>query len=233
MSVAERALLESAIVEVRDVEARKVIVPPKSRPSISTLLVGGMVSRYIDDRQGMRQLVAIHVAGEFVDLHAFTMIDLDHGVSTLTPSRIAIFPHEALSAILDPRPQLARKLWFSTLIDASLHRAWLFRVGRLDAVGRVAHLLCELDLRLQAIGQSDGRRFKVPLTQADIAEICGLTTVHTNRALRQLREAGLCDMHSSIVQLHDSVGLAKRGNFDSHYLYLDLPEIGRKMERAS
>lgn len=217
----ERRLLESAVSEVRTVAPRETVVAAGQEVTVSTFLIEGIMSRYIDDRRGLRQLVAIHLSGEFVDLHAYPMHRLDHSVETLTQATLAIVPHAALKEVLDPRPELARKMWFSTLIDAALHRAWLFRVGRLDAVGRVAHFLSETNIRLRAVGLSDGHQFVLALTQADIAEICGLTTVHTNRALRQLREAGLCTMRASLVQIHDPAGLARRGDFQPDYLYLD------------
>ncbi len=221
----ERALLENAISEVRAVEPRQVMIRAGERVTVSTYLLEGILSRFIDDHRGMRQLVAVQVPGEFVDLHAYPMQELDHSVGSLTPATVAIVPHDALKAILDPRPELTRKLWFSTLIDAAMHRAWLFRVGRLDAVGRVAHFLCEINERLAAVGLSDGHRFVLALTQSDIAEICGLTTVHTNRAIRQLREAGLCQIRSPLVEIADFGALARRGNFDPHYLYLDQSEL--------
>jgi cAMP-binding proteins - catabolite gene activator and regulatory subunit of cAMP-dependent protein kinases len=216
----ERALLESAISEVRTLEPRTTLVRAGEAIEISTLLVEGMMSRYIDDHKGLRQLVAVHVAGEFVDLHAYPMHRLDHSIGTLTGATVAIIPHDSLQVILAGREEFARKLWFSTMLDAALHRAWLFRLGRLDAVGRVAHFLSETNARLQAAGLSDGRRFALGLTQSDIAEVCGLTTVHTNRAIRQLREADLCVFKSSLVEIIDAPALAKRGDFDPHYLYL-------------
>jgi CRP-like cAMP-binding protein len=217
----ERARLENTISEVRAFEPRMTIIEPGKHIEVSTFLLEGVMSRYIEDRKGLRQLVSIHVPGEFVDLHAYPMRELDHAVGTLTAVTVALVPHKALKDILDPRPELARKLWFSTLMDAAMHRAWLFRVGRLDAVGRVAHFFCEMNARLHAVGLSDGRRFVLTLTQADIAEICGLTTVHVNRVLRQLREAGLCQMLSSLVEIDDAEALARRGNFSPDYLYLD------------
>lgn len=217
----ERALLEEAISEVRSIEPRRTLVEAGHQIEVSTFLLEGILSRYIDDKKGLRQLVAVHVPGEFVDLHAYPMRELDHSIGSLTAVTVAIVPHAALKAILDPRPELARKMWFSTLIDAAMHRAWLFRVGRLDAVGRIAHFLCEMNERLTAVGLSDGRRFALALTQGDIAEICGLTTVHTNRAFRQLREAGLCQMRASLVEIGDPAALARRGDFDPHYLYLE------------
>lgn len=220
LSAAERALLENAVSETRTFGARHTIIRAGETVGVSTMLVEGIVSRFIDDRHGLRQLVAVHAAGEFVDLHAYPMRELDHSIGTLTPVKVAIVPHPALRAILAPRPELERKLWFSTLMDAAMHRAWLFRLGRLDAVGRVAHFLCEMNARLKAVGLSDGRSFALALTQADIAEICGLTTVHTNRVLRQLREAGLCQVRSGRVEIADPAALARRGDFDPQYLYL-------------
>jgi CRP-like cAMP-binding protein len=217
----ERQLLEDAVSKVRTFGPRETVVEAGRKVTVSTYLTEGIMSRYIDDRRGRRQLVAIHIAGEFVDLHAYPMHRLDHSVGTLSQATVAIVPHAALREILDPRPELTRKLWFSTLIDAALHRTWLFRVGRLDAVGRVAHFLSEMNVRLRAVGLSDGRQFVLALTQADVAEVCGLTVVHTNRVLRQLREANLCTLRSSVVQIHDAAGLARRGDFQADYLYLD------------
>jgi len=118
-------------------------------------------------------------------------------------------------------PQLTRKLWFATLLDAAIHRAWLFRLGRLDALGRVAHFLCETNVRLVSAGLSDGRRFALGLTQSDLAEICGLTNVHVNRVMRALREERLCTFRSSLVEIIEPDRLAKRGEFDPAYLYID------------
>jgi CRP-like cAMP-binding protein len=221
LSAEERRLLEGAIREVRIVESRTTFVEQGRKIDASALLIQGMMSRFIDDRYGMRQLVAVHLPGEFVDLHAYPMQELDYSVGTLTAGKVAIVPHAALREILDPRPELARKLWFSTLLDGAMHRAWLFRLGRLDGVGRIAHFLSETNTRLEAAGLSNGRRFTLELTQADLGEICGLTTVHTNRVIRQLREAGLCMIRSSLVEIHDREGLARRGDFTPGYLYFD------------
>lgn len=185
------------------------------------LLTEGIMSRYIDDRNGLRQLVAIHVPGDFVDLHAYPLQTLDHDVATMTSAKVAVVPHSQLDAIISQSPALGRKLWFATLIDAAIHRAWLFRLGRLDAVGRVAHFLCETNMRLVAAGLSDGRRFALPLTQTDLSEICGLTNVHVNRVLRQLREERLCVFRSSLVEITNPAELVVRGQFDPSYLYID------------
>jgi CRP-like cAMP-binding protein len=223
LEVDERARLEAAISEIQTLPPRTNIVHAGDQLQHSTLLIEGFMSRYIDDRRGLRQLVAVHVPGDFVDLHAFPLKILDHDVATMTASTVAIVPHAQLDAIMLEMPQLTRKLWFATLLDAAIHRAWLFRLGRLDAVGRVAHFLCETNARLVSAGLSDGRRFALGLNQNDLAEICGLTSVHVNRVMRQLREERLCIFRSSLVEILDPDRLTKRGQFDPAYLYIDDP----------
>ncbi|WP_185999021.1 Crp/Fnr family transcriptional regulator [Novosphingobium aerophilum] len=221
ISAAERARLEAGIVEVRAIEPRSVLVRAGTMLDHSTLLIEGIMSRYIDDRNGLRQLVAIHLPGDFVDLHAYPLKFLDHDVATMTAATVAIVPHANLGTLIGENPELGRKLWYATLIDAAIHRAWLFRLGRLDAMGRVAHFLCETNTRLEAVGLSDGHRFALSLTQVDLAEICGLTPIHVNRILRQLREERLCVFRSSLVEILDPTRLAARGQFDPAYLYTE------------
>ncbi len=221
----ERARLESAISDVQTYPPRTIIARAGEPLQQSTLLLDGIMSRYIDDRHGLRQLVAVHVPGDFLDLHAFPLKTLDHDVATMTAATVANVPHAELEAIMREMPQLTRKLWFATLIDAAIHRAWLFRLGRLDATGRVAHFLCETNARLMSAGLSDGRRFALALRQADLAEICGLTNVHVNRVMRYLREQRLCVFRSSLVEILDPVRLAARGQFDPDYLYIQAPAL--------
>jgi CRP-like cAMP-binding protein len=215
----ERARLEAGIKEVRSLSPRTTIVRAWTTLHQSMLLIDGFMSRYIDDRNGHRQLVAIHVPGDFVDLHAFPLRELDHDIETMTAATVAIVPHQELDEMTQAFPEMARKLWFATLIDAAIHRAWLFRLGRLDAVGRVAHFLCETNARLTSAGLSNGLRFALGITQSDLAEICGLTNVHVNRVLRQLREEGLCTFRASIVELLEPQALAARGQFNPAYPY--------------
>lgn len=221
LTAAERARVEAAISEIKTYRPRRIVARAGEPLMQSTLLLEGIMCRYLDDRAGLRQLVAIHVPGDFLDLHAFPLKTLDHDVATLTGATAAIVPHSELDAIANEMPGLTRKLWFSTLLDAAIHRAWLFRLGRLDATARVAHFLCETNARLVSAGLSDGRRFALGLTQADLAEICGLTTVHVNRVMRQLREEQLCVFRSSLVEILDLEKLTALGQFNPAYLYID------------
>ncbi len=220
---AEHAAIENAVSEIKVVPARTVMVEAGETLRHSALIIDGLMGRTISDRDGLRQFVGLHLPGDFVDLHSYALSQLEHDIASVTPARVAIVPHDRMHALVADTI-LGRKLWFSTLLDAAMHRAWLFRLGRLDAMGRVAHFLCETNARLRAVGLSDGRRFALDLTQNDLAEICGVTSIHMNRILRQLREEGLCVVRSSHVEILRPDWLAARGQFDASYLYLD-PDI--------
>lgn len=222
LTSAERMDFEAAVSEVRSIPPRTLLVEAGEPLRSSALIIDGMVCRYIDDRDGLRQLVALHLPGDFIDLPSYALGYLEHNIASLSEATIAVVPHERIRT-LSAHAELGQKLWFATLLDAAMHRVWLFRLGRLDAMGKVAHFLCETNARLRAVGLSDGRRFALDLTQNDLAEICGVTSIHMNRILRQLREEGLCTYRSSFVEIFQPEQLAARGQFDPTYLYLDDP----------
>jgi CRP-like cAMP-binding protein len=221
LSEEEKRALEDAIGEVRRVPARTQLIRSGENLSQSLLLLSGFTCRYMDDRTGQRQLLSLHVPGDFLDLHGFPLERLDHDVATLTAAEIAIFPHARLMQLVERFPRLARLMWFSTLLDAAMHREWIFRLGRLDAAGRVAHLLCETHERLRAVGLAERGVFDFPLTQQDIGEACGLTSVHANRTVARLRTEGLATVARRKVEVHDLVQLRRLAEFTPDYLYLD------------
>lgn len=221
MTQADKDALEQAVERIEVLPARTIVTRRGQRVRSTMMLLDGAMCRYMDARDGYRQLVAYQVPGDFVDLHGYPLLRLDHDVGTLSESRIAMIPHDRVEAIVRERPVLARLLWRSTLLDAALHREWIFRLGRLDAVGRVAHFLCETGFRLQAVGRMTDGVFALPLTQQDLGEACGLTGVHINRTLRRLREDGLAETAKGEVRILDLAGLARAGEFDADYLYLE------------
>ncbi|MFO1143724.1 MAG: Crp/Fnr family transcriptional regulator [Amaricoccus sp.] len=221
LDAAERARLDAAISDVRSYGRRRTVVRHNTPLDVSLYLARGWMCRTIDNNQGDRQLVSVQVPGDFVDLHAYPLTSLDHDVSTLTNVEVAVFRHADLDALVAEAPALARKLWFSTLLDAAIHREWIFKLGRLPSHGRVAHFICETECRLRAVGLCRGNRFELPLTQPDLAEICGLTSVHVNRVLRDLRERGLAIVRGGVVEILDATALARLGEFDRAYLYVD------------
>jgi CRP-like cAMP-binding protein len=221
MTEADKAVLEAAVDRIETLPARSIVTQRGDRVRYSSLLLDGYMCRYMDARDGFRQLVAIQVPGDFVDLHGYPLRRLDHDVGTLSEARVALIPHERLTQIANDHPRLARILWRSTLLDAALHREWIFRIGRLDAMGRVAHILLETHARLEAVGRTDAGAFDWPLTQQDMGEACGLTAVHVNRTLRRLREDGMAEIGRNTVKLIDMARLARLGEFDPDYLYLE------------
>lgn len=221
LSEAHRAILDGAVSERRHLGAGEVAVRQGQPVRSSTLLVEGYMTRHVDAVDGRRHLVSVHVPGDFVDLHAYPLGHLDHEVGALTDACVAVIPHTTLERILADHPALVRQLWFLTLLDAAMHRQWIYRASSLSALERVAHFLCEMHARLLAIGRCEPGRFTLPMTQLDIGEVCSLTNVHVSRVLRQLREERLCTMRSTQVEILDLRGLALRGRFDPTYLYLD------------
>jgi len=220
LSDQDLAALEASVSQVRKTQARQIIARAGEPISCSTYLMDGFICRYMDDRNGLRQLVAVHVPGDFVDLHGYPLRRLDHDVATLGACRIALVPHETLDRLLPERPNLTKLLWFSTLLDAAMHREWIFRLGRLDAVARIGHFFCEIEAKLRAVGLSDGSRFTLPLTQADLGEACGMTSVHINRMLRELRERKLLQMQRGKVTIFDLAALRRLCDYDPSYLFI-------------
>lgn len=219
LSSTEIDALEGAIGSVVTFGPRQDLVRHGEPVERSMFLAEGFICRYMDGLDGSRQLVALHVPGDFVDLHGYPMRTLDHDVATLTTCTVATFPHDVVERMVIDYPNLGRLLWFSTLLDAAMHREWIFRLGRLGASGRVAHLFSEIGCRLQMVGLSDGLTYSLPLQQSDIASACGITTVHTNRILRELRERGVVTFSGGEIVVQDIRTLHAIAEFDPRYLY--------------
>jgi CRP-like cAMP-binding protein len=221
---AEAEALAAVLRERRTHPARRVVVQRGKEIPFSTLLLDGLMCRYKDMSNGERQISALHVPGDFVDLHSFSLKQLDHSVATMTKCEVAIVQHEALKRITEELPHLTRMLWFLTNLDAALHREWTVSLGRRDAAARLAHLFCELHARLQVVGLADADGYELRLTQVDLAECLGLTPVHINRTLRQLRENGLVEYRNRRVHILDRKGLETVAEFQPDYLYLNRRE---------
>lgn len=216
----EEAALMAACSGLVRYDAGKIIVHARTPQKCSNLLLDGLIARHITLPDGRRQIVALHVPGDFVDLHSFLLHELEHDVEALTPVHVAWFPHDRLRDITENHPHLARLLWLSTLMDAAIHREWVLSVGRRTARERVAHLFCELFERMKVVQRTAGTSFPFAVGQAELADACGLTTVHVNRTLRSLREDGLVDFRGGRVTITDYPGLCRAAGFDPHYLNL-------------
>ena len=217
----EENALRAAIDGTISFPADRIVLHAGRKLTHSTLLLDGIACRYKDLRGGERQVTGLHLPGDFLDLHGFTLKRLDQHVATLTACTFATVPHAALTAITERLPHLTRAYWFETNLDAAIHREWEVSLGRRTARGRLAHLFCELQVRLKVVGLAEADGYALPLTQSDLAECMGLTTVHTNRTLRELRTAGLVEFRDGRVTILDPAGLRQAADFDPAYLYLD------------
>lgn len=222
MTADEKQTLEDAVGRVERLPARMTTHRRGERVTRSTLLLSGFMCRYMDASDGYRQMLSYHIPGDFPDLHGYPLQRLDHDVATITEVEVAYVPHERITELAERLPHLGRLLWFSTLLDAAMHREWIFSVGRLDAAGRLAHFLCETRERMNAVNLVDADGwFDLPLTQQDMGEACGLTSVHVNRTIRRLRDDHLIQLADRRARVNDVHTLARIGEFRPDYLYLE------------
>ena len=220
LSQAEREALNRLTYHVRTCRFGEVLVRQDQRLRESTLLLDGFAARTKTLRSGKRQIVAIHVVGDFVDLHSFLLKRIDHSIEALTPCTVATVPHTELEAITEAFPHLTRMLWLSTVMDAAIHRAWIVAMGRLSSLAQLAHFVCEMFLRLQTVGLTEGQSFRLPFTQIELGDILGLSSVHVNRVLQDLRARGLLRWQDQLVTIEDWDALSRLAEFDPTYLSL-------------
>jgi CRP-like cAMP-binding protein len=184
-----------------------------------TLLVRGFAYRQKLVSTGARQIICFHIPGEFVDLQNLMLEVADHNIQSLGSSQVASVPRTALLSLMSDRAELRKAIWLDTLIDSSIFREWVVNLGRRDARGRIAHLLCELADRLEASGVVNGAAYDFPITQEQIADATGLTPVHTNRTLQALRKDGLISLTASRLEIVDWDRLVELADFNERYLH--------------
>lgn len=220
VSADEAQLLADSFASERSYAADQDIVAQDSRPASSQLLLEGLAGRYKVLADGSRQITAVHVPGDFMDLHGFLLKKMAHGVVALTPCRLALVEHATLRRLTETAPHLTRMLWLDTLIDGSIHREWIVAMGRRSADARLAHFVCELYVRLKIVDRVGDLSFRLPLTQSEIADVLGLSVVHVNRTLQRLRRDGIIKWDGDLIQIGDWKKLADLAEFDDTYLCL-------------
>lgn len=225
ISADEEAAIRGMVAEVRNYDADKTIIRRGQPLSESLLVVSGWLARVKQLPDGDRQISEIHVAGDFADLHGFTLKRLDHDIVTVTQCRIAVAPHDRIQQLTERFTHLARLYWFTTNMDAAIHREWTVSLGRRSALQRTAHLFCELLVRLEIVGLTDGNSYEFPLTQLELSECLGLTSVHINRTLQELRRRELIELQSRRATILDLDGLKAVAEFNPDYLYLQRVEL--------
>ena len=225
ISADEERAIRGAVAGTRKIGADKVLIREGQVLNESLLLVSGWLARSKDLAGGDRQMTELHVTGDFPDLHGFTLKRLDHVVLTLSECTVAVVPHDRMRQMTERFPRLARIYWFATNMDAAIHREWALSLGKRSAIARMAHLFCELYVRLDVVGETRGDSYDFPLTQRELAECLGLTSVHANRTLQELRRRGLIAVENRQVSMLDRSGLERLAEFDPAYLYLEKRSI--------
>ncbi|ABC91707.1 Crp/Fnr family transcriptional regulator [Rhizobium sp. YTUHZ045] len=218
LSNEEENLLRSILVKDRQFAVGEDLVSQGSRPPFSTLLLDGFAARYKVMADGSRQITALHVAGDFVDLHAFPVKVMDHGIVALSPCHVALADHADLRAITERMPHLTRLLWLDTLVDGAIHREWIVAMGRRSKRAQIAHLVCELFMRLKVVRRTRGESFQFPLTQIEMADVLGISVVHLNKTLQALRREGVFTWENRTITIVDWERLQEIAEFDPAYL---------------
>ncbi|WP_296744204.1 Crp/Fnr family transcriptional regulator [Mesorhizobium sp.] len=218
LSDEEKALLGGLMSAERDFAVGQDIVSSGSRLTHSTLILDGLAARYKVLADGGRQITSLHLPGDFVDLYAFLLKTMDHGITALSPCHVIIADHSKLRSITEKAPHLTRLLWLDTLVDGAIHREWIVAMGRRSKVSHLAHLLCELFVRLQVVRRTNGMSFHLPVSQAELADVLGLSVVHMNRVISALRNSGVISWANHTVTILDWHKLQDIAEFDPTYL---------------
>jgi CRP-like cAMP-binding protein len=217
---ADREALLALPHTVRNLPARHDIVRFGDRPNQSCLVLQGWVYRYSALAEGGRQILSFYIAGDLPDLQSLHLHRMDHNLATLTSCVVALVAHDDLRAVLLKNPGLAATLWRDSLIDAAHYRERITSLGRRQALGRVAHMFCELYLRQKAVGLTRGLSCPLAPKQSELADSLGLTSVHLNRVLRTLRGRGLVTLGGGILTIENWDALAEVAEFDPTFLHL-------------
>lgn len=206
---------------VRKLGAGQYIVRDGEKPTHSCLLLAGFAYRHKVTGDGNRQIMSIHMKGDVVDLQNSLLRRSDHNVQALTNITVALIPVKNIRELAFDRPNVGKAMWYETLVDASIFREWTLNVGRRHAPERTAHMLCEFALRLQVAGLGEQLHYELPMTQNELADALGMTSVHVNRTLKALEAQGLIERTRRSVVIPDWKALAKVGDFDPNDLHLE------------
>ncbi|KQT50946.1 Crp/Fnr family transcriptional regulator [Aureimonas sp. Leaf454] len=220
LSPDDEAAFEQLPMVIRDFPADQDVVRDGDRPHQCCMVLSGLTCRYKVIADGRRQILAFNIPGDLPDLQSLHLDIMDHSVATVVPSRLGFVPHAAMRELSERRPGITAALWRETLIDGATFRAKITGIGRMSARARVAHLFCELLLRLDVVGLADGFRYKLPLTQTELGDALGLSVVHVNRILQDLRTDNIIAVERRTVTILNWEQLKSVGQFDPTYLQL-------------
>jgi len=202
------------------VKAGTTLINEGDLPHDVILILEGFAFRYKTTPEGKRQIFAYLVPGDFCDLHVALLDEMDHSIGTLSACRVVKIPKRTVVDLTVNHPTLAKAFWWCTLVDEATLREWLVNVGQRSALQRVAHLFCEMHVRLEAVNLTVGGSFELPVTQTELGDTVGMSNVHANRSLKSLREAGLMTLRGRSVRIPDVGKLKQFASFNPNYLHL-------------
>lgn len=226
LSETEKAALAALPMQVAVFEAGQDIVREFDRPTRSFAILDGVACMYKTTQAGKRQILSYQIPGDVPDLQSLHLEVLDNSIATISRCRIGFVQHEALRTLFHDHPRLTGVFWRSTLTDAAILRAWMLNIGRRAAYARLAHLLCEMFTRMRVVGLVDDQGCALPMTQTELGDALGITTVHVNRTLKELRGTGLITLQGGRLTVLDWARLKAAGEFDATYLHVQAGEAG-------
>lgn len=205
---------------VRRVAAREDVIMEGDQPRFINLILEGWACRYKHLEDGRRQIISFFVPGDLCDLNVFILKQMDHSIGTITDVRLAEISRNSFEDAMLRFPRVMQALWWDSLVGAAIQREWTVGLGQRDASERIAHLICELFIRMRSVGLTDGPRCLLPLTQSELADATGLSHVHVNRTLKDLRAEGLIELERRTLTIPDLKALMQRALFNPNYLHL-------------
>lgn len=203
------------------VPARRDLIREGEKPEFSYLIVEGWAGRYKTLPDGRRQIVSFSIPGDFCDLNVYVLKEMDHSIGAITRLSVADISREEMDELTTRDPRITQGLWWEALVNAAIQREWTLNIGQRTAYERIAHLLVELYLRLKTVGQTQNGSCDFPLTQTDLADATGLTAVHVNRTLQELRRDDLIILERRRLTIPDIPKLMDAAMFNPNYLHLD------------
>jgi CRP-like cAMP-binding protein len=218
LSPADSQRIAELPLKVVNYSADREIVSYGYSTSRCTLVLDGFLYSHKPVAGSRRQITSFFVPGDVVDLPALYLPRVDHTIATLGPAVLAFVPHAALKEALDGSSTLAQAFWRETLMQAAIFQEWVVNLGRRDAFARLAHIICELTVRLQSVGLARDFSFSIPWTQMDVADACGISNVHANRVIQELRHLELVEWNSRRLKIQDWNALTRLADFNDDYL---------------
>jgi CRP-like cAMP-binding protein len=216
----EKSALLNLPMQVTDIQARQDIVREGDRPSRCCLLLEGLACTYKVTGRGKRQIMAFYIPGDVPDLQSLHLRVLDNSLGTVGACKVGFIQHDVLHEVCRRYPRITAAFWRETLIDGAIFREWIMNVGRREAVSRIAHLFCEQVVRFRAIGLAPNYNCDFPITQNELADAVGISPVHVNRTLQELRAAELIRWNSGELFVLNWRRLKEVADFDPTYLHL-------------